>query len=385
VKFLDKDGKQLKVQEAFSLPNPNPTGRLAIDGDLNTEWSDGTNQALVFDFGEGGGQNLMQYTWATADDAPERDPLRWTLQGSDDASLGSWTMVDDRTLANFSVNPQRKTWLPTLGLRPLGPTPAPTPKPREVANFDLFLDEVAANQSMPDIICWHTLSSAGTDDYNPDAAYEVPRMTKALAKRGLPVPPQTKFMIDEYGGGKAWSTPTDAVWWLAQLERYDLGGCRATYCGCCVSPNMDCMLNVDASNQATGPTAIYQAYLAYANQTGMLAQVEIPDRSVITAPFDGVASADPARKWASVLVGQSNNETSAWDPHTYNISLTVTGFDKAPYLVTGGYTGVSLNRNFPADQPPVKMAVTDNSINLQLLMGGGHANDWSWIEITAPN
>ena len=40
---------------------------------------------LVLDFGEGGGQNIQQYSWATADDAPERDAVQWKLSGGSSA------------------------------------------------------------------------------------------------------------------------------------------------------------------------------------------------------------------------------------------------------------------------------------------------------------
>jgi hypothetical protein len=43
---------------------------------------------------------VTNYTITSANDAPERDPLNWTLQGSNDGS--HWTTIDSRSNEDFS-------------------------------------------------------------------------------------------------------------------------------------------------------------------------------------------------------------------------------------------------------------------------------------------
>jgi len=91
----------------------------------------------------------------------------------------------------------------------------------------MFLDE--AKKPVPDVLSWYVLSDAD----NLSAAFEVPRIHAALAQRGLNS--SVKLIINEYGGGKAQDGPASAAWWVAQLERYNIAGCRSIECACCTS------------------------------------------------------------------------------------------------------------------------------------------------------
>ncbi len=92
--FLD-DGAPVDMA-AVTVGNPggnNPpseTPDRLIDGDAATKWSDLNNAPLVFDFG--GPRRIDGYRFTTGDDAPERDPLQWLLEGSDDAV--AWETID---------------------------------------------------------------------------------------------------------------------------------------------------------------------------------------------------------------------------------------------------------------------------------------------------
>ena len=87
----DYVGKIAEFGEAVWRRDPRPN-----DLKLDTKWFDGNMGPLILDFGEGGGVDLQKYSWATADDAPERDAVRWTLKGTNNIGLGAtWTMLDD--------------------------------------------------------------------------------------------------------------------------------------------------------------------------------------------------------------------------------------------------------------------------------------------------
>ncbi len=66
---------------------------LLVDGNLSTKWLDLNNAPVVFDFGTP--TTIDFYRFTTANDIPDRDPMRWSLEGSDDGI--EWTLIDRRT------------------------------------------------------------------------------------------------------------------------------------------------------------------------------------------------------------------------------------------------------------------------------------------------
>ena len=88
------------------------TPDLSVDGNLGTKWLDYNQGGLVFDFGQP--QLIDSYLWATANDATERDPVRWTLEGSTDGI--NWILIDERIDEDFPVSTARFTYTPVIVL-----------------------------------------------------------------------------------------------------------------------------------------------------------------------------------------------------------------------------------------------------------------------------
>ena len=267
----------------------------------------------------------------------------------------------------------------------LGPSIWGTPDPSnpsspviETECFDMWLDEVKKSNTMPNVVAWHVLSDADNDDYNPSPDYAVPRLTQALAERGLPVPPEVTFQVDEYGGGKAQAFAASSAWWMAVLDRYNMGGSREVCDACCQKPTMQCLLQIDDTTGDVSTTANWAAYNQYANMTGQ--RVHVAKALHQTAPFDATAVADPDRKYAAILLGQAQNLTGPFSSTVYNATITINGFDSAPYLVSGGNVVVTGLK----DQSPVTMPVVNNQLTLELALGGGHAYDWFNIQLHPP-
>ena len=85
-----------------------------------------------------------------------------------------------------------------------GADPESKPGNATAGLFNQWLDETKKSDTFPDILSWHVLYDSFAGDYNPSPAWEVPRMKASLAARGLPTEKgKVKFMINEYGGGKA--------------------------------------------------------------------------------------------------------------------------------------------------------------------------------------
>lgn len=62
-----------------------------IDGDFGSKWLDGNNKPVIFDFGAPA--TFDRYLFVTGNDATERDPVNWALEGSDDQL--TWTLIED--------------------------------------------------------------------------------------------------------------------------------------------------------------------------------------------------------------------------------------------------------------------------------------------------
>ncbi|MBK1883913.1 discoidin domain-containing protein [Luteolibacter pohnpeiensis] len=67
------------------------TAASLIDNNTATKWYDGNSAPVIFDFGTP--QTFDGYRFATGNDAASRDPIQWTLEGSNDQS--TWTMIEN--------------------------------------------------------------------------------------------------------------------------------------------------------------------------------------------------------------------------------------------------------------------------------------------------
>jgi hypothetical protein len=274
-----------------------------------------------------------------------------------------------------------------------GADPENAPCNKTAGLFNQWLDEVKASDTFPDVLSWHVLYDSFDTDYNPSPAWEVPRLLAAIKQRGLNE--SVKLMINEYGGGKAQDGPSSAAWWVANLERYNIAGCRSIECACCTDPNLSCMLQ-NASGlgdgsivaaQAFTTTPIFDVYAAYASMAGDLVGVDIS--AAQTAPFDAVAAIDTTgAKAAWVLLGQAQNETGPYTTLPYNATVTVLGLSAASVLVRGGNVNVTVGGSpgYPLEHVPTTTMPVDalGRLHLSLMLGGPHANDWYFVKLTQP-
>ena len=111
----------------------------AVDGSVHTKWLDfdidspesfdcDPSSQLVLDFGVGNVATFDEYTWATANDVIGRDPISWSLFGSQDGS--NWIELHRRF--DVSITKTRKTFVGTFRVAPtppLPPPPSPPPAP----------------------------------------------------------------------------------------------------------------------------------------------------------------------------------------------------------------------------------------------------------------
>jgi fibronectin type 3 domain-containing protein len=83
----------------------------AFDGSTSTKWyNNGTLPPgwLQYQFGGGAGWGVTNYTLASANDVPQRDPMNWLFQASNDGS--TWTTLDTETGQSFTARNQTKSY-----------------------------------------------------------------------------------------------------------------------------------------------------------------------------------------------------------------------------------------------------------------------------------
>ena len=79
-----------------------------FDNDIHTKWYvRGTpTPSIAYDFGGTRSFAITSYTVTSANDAPDRDPLSWRLEGSNSQNLSTWTTLDTRTNETFASRGQ---------------------------------------------------------------------------------------------------------------------------------------------------------------------------------------------------------------------------------------------------------------------------------------
>ncbi|MGK5678307.1 GH92 family glycosyl hydrolase [Actinoplanes sp. URMC 104] len=88
-------------------PNANENGANLNDGDPATKWLVDTPASWA-QYTLDAPERVVRYALTSANDAPERDPRDWTLEGSADGT--AWTTVDTRTGETFGERFQTKTY-----------------------------------------------------------------------------------------------------------------------------------------------------------------------------------------------------------------------------------------------------------------------------------
>ncbi|ANZ38091.1 alpha-mannosidase [Lentzea guizhouensis] len=94
--------KVLAVKANGENADSNEVKENLVDGTTTTKWLVFQNTGWA-SFQFGGEQLIKKYALTSANDAPERNPRDWTLQGS--ANGTDWTVVDTRTNESFTDEP----------------------------------------------------------------------------------------------------------------------------------------------------------------------------------------------------------------------------------------------------------------------------------------
>ncbi|MFD8865653.1 CBM35 domain-containing protein [Streptomyces sp. NPDC059590] len=221
----------------------------------------------------------------------EPDQIWYKLDSSDPAT---YQKGRDRFFAEWKTVYQR--------IRSIDPD-ARIAGPNEAGYDTRFLPEfltwAKANKVLPDVMTWHELSSGSLRDFQ--SHYDHYRaLEKSVGISPLPI------SIDEYANRRDLSVPGQLVQWVSMFERNKVYANQAYW---------------DAAGNLSGnvvrsniPNGGWWFFRWYAGMTGRTVKVTPPTANAIDT-LQGLASYDPSRKQAQILVGGSAGDADVAIQH----------------------------------------------------------------------
>ncbi|MFC3994172.1 beta-xylosidase, partial [Actinoplanes siamensis] len=226
-----------------------------------------------------------------------------------------------------------------------------------------YLDNVKANNVVPDIVSWHSLPG--------DPVSNVAAANGSLDARGIAHP--RPYQINEYGASNE-QNPGDGSWYIARLERAGADGLRANWAGGANLHNDLASLLVRTSGQYQ-PKGEWWVYNFYASQTGQIAPV------TPSANYDGFATKDTGV--AKVLVGGGRT--------TGNVAVNLQRLDATSGIVQNNQVRVRVQRvpyngggavQAPVTTQDTTMTLTGNGVTVNL--PHNNADDTFTITMSPP-
>jgi hypothetical protein len=117
------------------------------------KWLDFNKGDLVMTFT--GPVSVNSWDWQTANDAPARDPVMWTLEGSNDGA--SWTVIDSSAASGFDTPSARFTWVGPFFIG----SPPPASSCDTTGAVDVLVPFLAGEGGAADVVSGRTVALTG--------------------------------------------------------------------------------------------------------------------------------------------------------------------------------------------------------------------------------
>ena len=157
-----------------------------------------------------------------------------------------------------------------------------------------FLQNAVATNTVPDVISWHELESAGK--IAGDVATVTARGEERWASRPRPI------AIEEYAAPSQVGIPGDLVDYIAQFERLGINNAELAFW------NQYGALGDLLTGTGGSPNAAYWLYRWYGQMTGNMVTVVPPGTAGVG--LDGAASVNSAGNQVSVIFGGGSGSTA---------------------------------------------------------------------------
>ncbi|HET6859969.1 MAG TPA: CBM35 domain-containing protein, partial [Streptomyces sp.] len=211
-----------------------------------------------------------------------------------------------------------------------------------------FLAYAKRHDVLPDVMTWHELSPGSLKDFQANFDHY-----RALEK-SLGISPRP-VNINEYANRRDLSVPGQLVQWVSMFERNKVFANQAYW---------DAAGNLSGNVVRTNiPNGSWWFFRWYAGLTGRTVEVTPPGPNAIDS-LQGVASVDPVRKQAQVLLGGAAGDADVAvrhvDPKVFGRSVTAT-------VAEAGWSGYEGGHATPRVLSRVKLGVApDGSVTVPL-------------------
>jgi len=162
-----------------------------------------------------------------------------------------------------------------------------------ISGMQSFLQNAVATNTVPNVISWHELESAGK------IAGDIATVTAEEKSLGITPRP---IAIEEYAAPSQVSVPGDLVDYIAQFERLGVSNAELAFW------NAYGALGDLLTGTGGSPNAAYWLYRWYGQMTGNMVTVVPPGTA--GAGLDGAASVNPAGNQVSVIFGGGSGSTA---------------------------------------------------------------------------
>lgn len=201
-----------------------------------------------------------------------------------------------------------------------------------------FLNFCKQNNCVPDIICWHELSSNGNGSYIGDFAENIAdyrQIENSLGISELPI------SINEYCdiSHEKEGCPGSSACFIAKFERYKIDSACISWWWTAAPGRLGSLL---ASNYQKG--AGWWFYKWYGDMSGNMVQVTPPNEN--SSQVDGFACIDSSKQYISCLLGGDNDGTihvtfknlPSWIGSEATVKVEAVDWGNKDAVSTGPYT-----------------------------------------------
>lgn len=208
-----------------------------------------------------------------------------------------------------------------------------------------FLSFCVENDCVPDIICWHELSSNGEGTYVGDFAdnyADYRAIEDSLGIADLPISINEYCDINHAEEG----CPGSSATYIAKFERYKIDSACISWWWTAAPGRLGSLL---ATNTQKG--AGWWFYKWYGDMSGNMVQVTPPNED--SAEVDGFACVDSSEQYVSCLLGGDNdgtvnvvfNNLPSWIGSTATVKVEAVDWVTKDTVSTGPYTVSAANYN----------------------------------------
>ena len=206
-----------------------------------------------------------------------------------------------------------------------------------------FLSYCVENDCVPDIICWHELSSNGDGSYVGDFAAnyaDYRAIEDTLGISDLPISINEYCDIDHTKEG----CPGSSACYIAKFERYAIDSACISWWWTAAPGRLGSLLATDTSKGAG-----WWFYQWYGNMSGNMVMVTPPDEE--SDMVDGFACVDSDEAYISCLLGGDNDGTinvafenlPSWIGSTATVKVEAVDWVSKDTVSTGPYTVSAAN------------------------------------------